>query len=138
MLKKTINYTDYNGNERTEDFYFNLTEAEILEMEMSKTGGLAESIQRIVQAQDTPAIIKVFKDLVLRAYGVKSPDGKRFIKNDLLREEFEQTEAYSKLFMELAFDSDKAAEFVNKIVPAHMSEKANSVQAHNVSQLPNS
>ena len=138
MLKKTINYTDYNGNERTEDFYFNLTEAEILEMEMSKTGGLAESIQRIVQAQDTPAIIKVFKDLVLRAYGVKSPDGKRFIKNDSLREEFEQTEAYSKLFMELAFDSDKAAEFVNKIVPAHMSEKANTVHAQNVSQLPNS
>lgn len=138
MLKKTINYTDYNGNERTEDFYFNLTEAEILEMEMSKTGGLAESIQRIVQAQDTPAIIKVFKDLVLRAYGVKSPDGKRFIKNDSLREEFEQTEAYSKLFMELAFDSDKAAEFVNKIVPAHMSEKANTVHAQNVSQMPNS
>ena len=138
MLKKTINYTDYNGNERTEDFYFNLTEAEILEMEMSKTGGLAESIQRIVQAQDIPAIIKVFKDLVLRAYGVKSPDGKRFIKNDSLREEFEQTEAYSKLFMELATDSDKAAEFINKIVPAHMADKANVIQAKNVSQLPNS
>ena len=138
MLKKTINYVDYNGNERTEDFYFNLTEAEILEMEMSQTGGLAESIQRIVQAQDIPAIIKVFKDLVLRAYGVKSPDGKRFIKNDSLREDFEQTEAYSKLFMELSTNPDKASEFINKIVPAHMSEKVNTVQAQNVSQLPNS
>ena len=138
MLKKTINYVDYNGNERTEDFYFNLTEAEILEMEMSQTGGLAESIQRIVQAQDIPAIIKVFKDLVLRAYGVKSPDGKRFIKNDSLREDFEQTEAYSKLFMELSTNPDKAAEFINKIVPAHMADKANAIQAQNVSQLPNS
>lgn len=117
MLKKTITYTDYNGNERTEDFYFNLTEAEIMEMEMSTAGGLAESIQRIVKAQDAPAIIKIFKDLVLKAYGVKSPDGKRFIKNASLREEFEQTEAYSKLFMELATDADAAAEFVNGIVP---------------------
>lgn len=117
MLKKTITYTDYNGNERTEDFYFNLTEAEIMEMEMSTAGGLAESIQRIVKAQDAPAIIKIFKDLVLKAYGVKSPDGKRFIKNASLREEFEQTEAYSKLFMELATDEDAAAEFVNGIVP---------------------
>ena len=136
MLKKTINYVDYNGNERTEDFYFNLTEAEILEMEMSQTGGLAESIQRIVQAQDIPAIIKVFKDLVLRAYGVKSPDGKRFIKNDSLREDFEQTEAYSKLFMELSTNPDKASEFINKIVPANMSEKVNAIQDQNGSKLP--
>ena len=117
MLKKTITYTDYNGNERTEDFYFNLTEAEIMEMEMSTVGGLAESIQKIVAAQDAPSMIKIFKDLVLKAYGVKSADGKRFIKNSAIREEFEQTEAYSKLFMELATDEDAAAEFVNGIVP---------------------
>ena len=123
MLKKTINYTDYNGNERTEDFYFNLTEAEILEMEMSKTGGLAESIQRIVQAQDIPAIIKVFKDLVLRSYGVKSPDGKRFIKSDELCEEFSQTEAYSQLFMELATNAEAAAAFVNGIIPADLAKE---------------
>ena len=118
MLKKTITYTDYNGNERTEDFYFNLTEAEIMEMEMSTVGGLSESIPKIVAAQDAPSIIKIFKDLVLKAYGVKSADGKRFIKNSAIREEFEQTEAYSKLFMELATDADAAAEFVNGIVPA--------------------
>lgn len=123
MLKKTITYTDYNGVERTEDFYFNLSKAEIMEMEMSTTGGLAEMIQRIVQAQDAPAIIKIFKDLVLKAYGQKSPDGKRFIKSDALREEFEQTEAYSNLFMELATDSDAAAAFVNGIVPADVGEK---------------
>lgn len=117
MIKKTINYTDYNGTERTEDFYFNLTEAELMEMEMSTTGGLAEMIQRIVAAQDTPAIIKIFKELVLKAYGQKSPDGRRFIKNDDLREEFSQTEAYSKLFMELATNADAAAKFVNGIMP---------------------
>ena len=118
MLKQTLTYTDYNGNERTEDFYFNLTEAEIMEMEMSTTGGLAEMINRIVAAQDAPAIIKVFKELVLKAYGQKSPDGKRFIKSEALSTEFAQTEAYSQLFMKLATDADAASKFVNGIVPA--------------------
>lgn len=118
MLKKTITYNDYNGNERTEDFYFNLTKAEIMEMELGTTGGLAEMLTRIVAAQDAPAIIKVFKDLVLKAYGEKSPDGKRFIKSEELSTAFSQTEAYSQLFMELATDADEAAKFVNGIVPA--------------------
>ena len=118
MLKKTITYNDYNGNERTEDLYFNLTKAEIMEMELGTTGGLAEMLTRIVAAQDAPAIIKMFKDLVLKAYGEKSPDGKRFIKSEELSTAFSQTEAYSQLFMELATDADEAAKFVNGIVPA--------------------
>ncbi len=118
MLKKTITYPDYNGLDRTEDFYFNLTKAEIMEMELSTTGGLSEMISRIVSAKDAPAIIKVFKELILKAYGQKSPDGKRFIKSAALSEEFAQTEAYSILFMELATDADAAAKFVNAIVPA--------------------
>lgn len=117
MLKKTVTYVDYNGVERTEDFYFNLTKAEVMEMEMSITGGLTEMIQRIVKAQDAPAIIKVFKELVLKAYGVKSPDGKRFIKTPAIAEEFEQNPAYSEIFMELAVDADAAAKFVNGIIP---------------------
>lgn len=127
MLKKNITYTDYNGNERSEDFYFNLSKAEIMEMEMSTTGGLAEMITRIVAAQDQPAIIKIFKDLVLKAYGEKSADGKRFVKiapdGHRLADDFSQTEAYSILFMELATDDDAAAEFVNHIVPADMSKQ---------------
>ena len=118
MLKKTITYNDYNGNERTEDFYFNLTKAEIMEMELGTTGGLAEMLTRIVAAQDAPAIIKMFKDIVLKAYGEKSPDGKRFVKSEELSTAFSQTEAYSQLFMELATDADEAAKFVNGIVPA--------------------
>ena len=117
MLKKTITYTDYNGSERTEDFYFNLTKAEVVEMEMSTTGGLAEMIKKIVAAQDAPSIIAIFKKLILKAYGEKSPDGKRFIKSDEISNAFSQTEAYSHLFMELATDADKAAEFVNGITP---------------------
>ena len=117
MLKKTITYTDYNGSERTEDFYFNLTKAEVVEMEMSTTGGLAEMIKKIVAAQDAPSIIAIFNKLILKAYGEKSPDGKRFIKSDEISNAFSQTEAYSQLFMELATDADKAAEFVNGITP---------------------
>lgn len=124
MIKKTITYTDYNNNERTEDFFFNLSKSEVMEMEMSTTGGLAEMIQRIVAAQDTPAIIKIFKDLILRSYGRKSPDGKRFEKSEELATEFSQTEAFSQLFMELATDADKASEFVNGIVPADIAAKA--------------
>ena len=117
MLKKTITFTDYNGTERTEDFYFNLTKAEIMEMEMSTAGGLSEMLQNIVKAQDAPSIIKIFKDLILKAYGQKSPDGRQFIKKPELSEAFSQTEAYSQLFMELATNADEAAKFVNGIVP---------------------
>lgn len=117
MLKKTITYTDYNGSERTEDFYFNLSKAEVMEMEMSTTGGLTEMINKIVAEQNAPAIIKIFKDLVLKSYGEKSADGKRFIKSDELSTAFSQTEAYSILFMELATDANAASVFVNGIIP---------------------
>lgn len=117
MLKKTFTYTDFNGVERTEDHYFNLSKAELMEMELSTTGGLAEMINKIVAAQDAPAIVKIFKELVLKAYGQKSADGRRFIKSKELSDEFSQTEAYSQLFMELATDADAAAKFVNGIVP---------------------
>jgi hypothetical protein len=121
MLKKKIKYTDYNGIEREEEYLFNLTKAELMEMEMGTTGGLAEAIQKIVDAQDAPAIIKIFKDIILKAYGEKSADGKRFIKTTdaglPLSTAFSQTEAYSTLFMELATDSTAASEFVKGIIP---------------------
>lgn len=117
MLKKTITYTDYNGIERTEDFFFNLSQAEVMEMELSTEGGLGEMIRRIVAAQDTAAIVKVFKEILLKAYGEKSADGKRFVKSPEISAAFSQTEAYSQLFMKLATDSDEAAAFVNGIAP---------------------
>lgn len=123
MLKKTITYVDYNGTERTEDFYFNLSKAEIMEMEMGTTGGLAEMIKKVVDAKDAPAIIKIFKELVLKAYGEKSLDGRRFIKSEALSNEFSQTEAYAQIFMELATDADKASEFVKGIIPADIEKQ---------------
>lgn len=128
MLKETIKYEDYNGVEREEDFYFNLSKAELMEMELSTVGGLTETITKIVNEKNAPAIVKIFKDLVLKAYGQKSADGKRFIKSDELRAEFEQTEAYSILFMKLATDADAAAKFINGIVPADMSAAAKNNQ----------
>lgn len=117
MIKKTITYTDYDGNNRTEDFYFNLTKAEVMEMEMSTDGGLEKMINKIIQTTDTKKIIEIFKSIILKSYGEKSPDGRRFIKNDELREAFSQTEAYSQLFMELATDAKAATDFVNGVIP---------------------
>lgn len=124
MLKKTIEYVDYNGNERKEDHYFNYTEAEITEMELTTVGGLSEMIKNIIDAQDGPSIMKLFKKVILGSYGVKSPDGKQFIKSEELSKKFSQTEAYTKLFMELITDAKAAADFVNGIVPKNAVEAA--------------
>lgn len=124
MLKKTITYTDYNGVERKEDFYFNFTKAELTDMNLSVQGGLREMIQKIVDTQDVPGIAKIFKEIIFKAYGEKSADGRRFIKSQELAEAFSQTEAYSELYMELATDSKAAAEFVNGIMPADLVKEA--------------
>lgn len=128
MLKKTITYTDFNGLERTEDFYFNLTEAEALEMNMSINGGFAAWVRKVVDAQDHATLVKIFKDFILKTYGEKSLDGKRFIKNDVLSTEFSQTGAYVKLYMELATDDKAAAAFVNGVMPSNIQQSA---VAHN-------
>ena len=120
MLKKTIKYTDYDGNEREEDFYFNLSKAEITEMELSKEGGMSEYIKKISATQNGPELIKLFKDIIIKSYGEKSLDGKRFIKNQELTEAFIQTEAYSELFVELASNADEAVKFINGIMPKNM------------------
>lgn len=131
MLKKTITYTDYNGVERREDFWFNLSKAELMEMELGVTGGLAEYMRRIVSAQDQPSLIKIFKDIILKSYGEKSADGKRFVKIDEhgipLSLGFSQTEAYSILFMELSTDDEAAAAFINGIVPADISKEIENI-----------
>lgn len=117
MVKETITYTDYNGVERKEEYLFNMNKAELMELEMTTEGGLSAMIQSIIDANDIPEIVKIFKKLLLMAYGKKSPDGRRFIKSEELSKEFAQTEAYSELFMELATNAEKAAEFINKMIP---------------------
>lgn len=125
MLKKSITYTDFNGNEVTEDFYFNLSKAEIVEMELSVHGGLKDHLEKIIAAEDGKEIIAQLKHIILKAYGKRSEDGKQFIKNDQIREEFASTEAYSELFMELATQTDAAIEFTNGIIPKDMRDNPN-------------
>ena len=120
MLKKTVTYVDYNGVERTEDFYFNLSKAEVTEMELSVEGGFSKMLEEIVKSNDNARIVELFKEMVLKAYGEKSADGRRFIKSKELSEAFSQTEAYSEIFMELALDEKAAAAFVNGIMPSNL------------------
>lgn len=138
MYKKTITYTDYNGEERTEDFYFSFNEAEIAEMQVSVEGGYSAMIEKMIKAKDTASLIKILKDLILKSYGIKSDDGRRFIKKPEYAEEFTQTPAYSIMYMELAEDDKKAAEFINGIIPAKLVAKAEAIKNENntVSKLP--
>lgn len=124
MLKETIKYVDYNGVERSEDHYFNLTKTEIMKMELGIKGGLTEMIQRIISAQDTPALMEIFDELIHKSYGVKGADGKRFEKNEENWLVFKESGAYDVLFMELATNAEKAAKFINGIVPADIAEEA--------------
>lgn len=126
MLKKTITYTDFNGRERTEDFYFNLTQAELAQLESSVPGGISEYIQQIKDAENVPELVNLFKRIILMSYGEKSEDGKRFMKKkngELLADVFESTEAFSVLFMELATNEDAATQFINGIVPKDTAPK---------------
>lgn len=124
MLKKTITFTDFDEQQRTEDHYFNLTQAEITEMELSMNGGLSQLLEKILKENDQKQIIAYFKKIILMAYGEKSLDGRRFVKNDKIREEFASSAAYSELFMELATDADAAAAFINGIMPQKLPKAA--------------
>ena len=125
MLKKLIKYTDYDGRERSENFYFYLNKAELMEMELGVDGGMQQMIQLIIDKQDIPKIMNAFKTIILKAYGEKSPDGRRFIKSEALSTAFSQTEAYSNLYMELVTDAKAAAAFINGIVPEEVAQAAN-------------
>lgn len=120
MLKKTVKYVDYNGVERVEDFYFNMTKAEVAEMEMSVEGGFSAMLKELVNSKDNVRIVQLFKEMVLKAYGEKSQDGRRFVKSKEISEAFAQTEAYSEIFMELALNEEAAVAFVNGIMPANL------------------
>lgn len=120
MLKKTITYTDYDGNQRTEDFYFNLTKAELTNMFNSVSGGLEKYLTRIVAAQDGPALMNAIRDIVKASYGEKSLDGRRFMKSDEIFKNFEETEAYSVFFMELMGDDEAALNFIISVLPQDM------------------
>lgn len=126
MIKKTVTYTDFDGNERTEDFYFHLTEQELTEWELSVDGGLSGVLTRIMRSTDSKTMIELFKELLIKSYGVKTPDGRGFIKNDEVLNNFIYTQAFSDIYMELATDDKAASEFVNGVIPASLAAKAKS------------
>lgn len=134
MLKKTITYTDYDGLERTEEFRFNLTKAELVDMELTTAGTFSETMKRIIAEKDIIRIAKLFKELLLKSYGVKSDDGKRFIKSQELSEAFSQTEAYTDLYIELLSNPEEAAKFFAEVAPKM--EEVSAVPAGNVTVLP--
>lgn len=117
MLKKSIKYTDFNGKERTEDFYFNLTRAELATMELSTKGGMKEKIEQIVESNNGEEIITFFLDIIRRAYGERSEDGRVFNKSNELSNLFVNSAAYDVLFMELVTDPRAAADFINAVLP---------------------
>lgn len=123
MFKKTVTYEDYKGNTRTEDFYFNLNKAELVELELSTNGGLTVMMDRIIATQDNPTLFKIFKDLVSKSYGVLSDDGRKFVKNQEVLDDFMQTEAYSIIFSELATNAEAAAEFFNNVIPQNLAKE---------------
>lgn len=134
MLKKSITYIDYEGNQRTEDFYFNLTKQELAKMNWNEVGGLEKKLDTIAKRMDVPTIMAVFEEIIKTSYGVPSPDGRKFIKNKEVLDDFVQTEAYSELFMELCSSGDAAADFISKIVPKDMRTKMQELKASG--QLP--
>lgn len=117
MIKWPITYTDYDGNEHTEDFYFNLSKAEVMEMNLEANGAYGQYLERIVEMRDGKAVAEAFKDIILRSYGEKSPDGRRFIKSKEQTEAFLQTEAYSELYMQLATDEEASERFMRGVLP---------------------
>lgn len=135
MLKKTITYTDYDGLERTEEFRFNLTKAELMDMELTTVGTFSKLMQKIIDENDMVRLAKYFKELILKSYGVKSDDGKRFIKSPELSEAFSQTEAYSELYMELLCNSEYAVKFIKQVMPKDL-DQSEVTPAGNVTVLP--
>lgn len=143
MLKKTIKYVDYNGNEQADDCYFNLSKAELTEMEFSKAGGFENYITKITEEKDTREIFKMFKEIILVSYGRKSADGKQFIKKVVrdgetiwLRDEFEQSEAFSELMMELMSGGEEAfANFINALIPKELANEIAKQQASGTLKL---
>lgn len=131
MLKKSITYEDYNGNVHTEDFYFNLTQAEIVKLEVASTKGQAYSdfLQGIKDAEDNVQIYQQFERIVGISYGERDPDGKRFHKSEAITDNFRNHAAYSVLMMELTTDDGAAAAFCIGIAPAQVGESMATRQA---------
>lgn len=131
MFKKKITYTDYNGQERTEEFYFNLSKSEMIMLESTTPGGYAAMLQRIIDSKDNTSLMKMFTDLIKMSYGVKSEDGKHFIKNDQVVEDFLNSAAFDQMFTEFFTDENAAADFAKGIIPSDITNNRQNFAALN-------
>lgn len=123
MLKKTITYTDYDGMERTEDFWFNLSKTELTKLDAELPGGVLGVLRKIIDKKDRKALVDFIETLILRSYGEKTLDGKRFVKTPDMAEEFMQTPAYDELFMSILSDTDSQTNFINGVIPQSMAKE---------------
>lgn len=123
MFKKTIPYVDFDGNKRIEDFYFNLTESELIDWQTTTEGGMLTRLQTIVNSNDKPTIMRMFKEIILKSYGIKSDDGRRFEKSDAISTAFSQTMAFNVLYQELLGSDNAGADFINAILPPDLAKK---------------
>jgi hypothetical protein len=137
MIKKVIKYTDYNDVEREEAFWFNLSKSELSRMAMSQEGDMSEKIRDMVKAKDTKAILQIFEDIILKAYGIKSEDGKRFMKSEDISRSFVESPAYDELYFELIQDGEKMANFISALLPKDLAEEAKKLQAEEEKKLLN-
>jgi len=124
LLKKTVKYKDFDGNEREEDLYFHLSKVDIIKLEVSHKGGLKASIEAIMAAEDGETIMKEMEGILKMSYGKKSPDGRKHVKNDEIWEDFVSSNAYEAFFMELVLNADLSAQFIQNVVPADLVEEA--------------
>lgn len=136
MFKRDVTYEDFDGEEVTETFYFNLSKRELIELEVEYKEGLQDALQRIIKANDNKTLIAEFQKIVLLAYGIKSDDGRRFIKTPIVKEEFSQTAAYDSLFMELATNAEAASAFINGIIPKDIAQASENAEAERPTALP--
>lgn len=123
MIAKTFEYTDYNGTKRKDTWYFNLDKAELMKLELGAWGGLDALLKRLIREENPEKIIDMFDKIILGAVGEKSPDGRKFIKNEAIRDDFRQSPAYSELFYELVTDSEKAGAFLKGCIPTDLAMK---------------
>lgn len=124
MYCEKITYTDYDGNEHTDKFYFNLNESELIEMSYSKKGGYESWLRRIISERDNTKIVPIVKNIILASYGKKSDDGSKFLKSPQITEDFLRSDAYNKLFIKLFSNGDALVNFCNGIIPKSLAEKA--------------
>ncbi len=120
MHKRIIKYEDFNGEQREEHFYFNLSKSEVTKMELSTEGGLKEKVESLVRSRNGEEIMKILEGIILGSYGVKSPDGRNFMKSQQISDDFKSTPAYDILFFELVTDAEKSAAFIQAILPKDM------------------